>query len=72
MTIIVRIAFVIGQVLGVAALLLGILILWGLGWALLVGGLIVVAGSTAFEALALGDRAAPSDRQSVPSASEVL
>ena len=58
--------FVTGQVIGLAAFLLGVLVLWGLGWALLVGGLVVVVGSTALEALALRRPAVPSDRRSAP------
>lgn len=50
--------FVLGQVVGVAAFLLGVFLLAGLGWALLVGGALLVAGATALEAAA-----GPSDRR---------
>lgn len=71
MNIVIRAAFVVGQVLGVAAVLLGVLVLWGPGWALLVGGLFIVGGFTAFEALALGRPVARSDRRGGATAVEV-
>lgn len=61
---VVRVLYVLGQVLGVAALLSGVLLLWGLGWSLLVGGLLLVVGCTAFEAFALARPAVPSGRRS--------
>jgi hypothetical protein len=58
--------FVLGQVVGVAALLLGVYVLAGVGWALVVGGLVVVVGSTALEALAVRRPGVPSDGRSGP------
>lgn len=61
MSVVFRISVVSGQVLGTAALLLGVLTLWGVGWTFLIGGLLLVAGCTAFEVQALG-RPAPVTR----------
>lgn len=54
MSTVARVALLLGQALGVAAVLLGVLLLWGPGWAVLVGGVLLLVGSTALEASALG------------------
>ena len=58
--------FVTGQVVGLAAVLLGVLILAGLGWALVVGGLLVLVGATALETAALRAPSTSSERRSEP------
>ncbi len=71
MTTVDRIALLSGQLLGTAAAVLGVLLLWGLGWALLVGGVVFVVGCTGLEAVALGRPAAPSVARSGPNAQGV-
>lgn len=61
-----RVAVAAGQVLGTAALISGVLLLWGLGWALLLGGLLILLGSVAFEVVGLGLPGAPSDARRRP------
>jgi hypothetical protein len=58
--------FVTGQVVGLAAVLLGVFILAGLGWALVVGGSLVLVGATAMEAALLRLPGAPADRRGAP------
>lgn len=69
MTTVEHVALLLGQVLGTAAAAVGVLLIWGLGWALLVGGVVLVVGCTALEAVGLGRPAAPPDRRSGPNGS---
>lgn len=71
MTSVDRIVLLSGQLVGTALAVLGVLVLWGLGWALLAGGVFLVVGCTGLEAVALGRRSAPSDRRSGPNSEGV-
>lgn len=66
MTLLSRVATVGCQVLGTASVLVALTLLVGVPWTLLVAGVLMVVGSTAFEAQALGRPARPSDRRSAP------
>lgn len=59
-----RVACVLGQVLGTAALLLGLFVLAGLSWTLLAGGALLLAACTLMEARLLARPAAPPARRS--------
>lgn len=71
MHIVERVALLVGQVLGVAGAVLGVLLLWGLGWALLAVGVALVVGCTALEAVALRRPVAPSRRRVGPNSEGV-
>jgi len=48
--------FVLGQVLGLAAALVGLHMLCGLAWTLIAGGLLLAGGATALEAVSAPSR----------------
>jgi hypothetical protein len=66
-----RVALVLGQVLGLAAVLVGIWGLAGLWWALLAAGLLAAVGCTALEVAALARPGAPGRGRHGPSAAGV-
>lgn len=56
-----RLFYTIGQAVGVAVLLFGLYVLFGLGWAALIGGAVTISACVALEAATYG---APRDNKS--------